>query len=151
MVTRMLNINEVAVFNEPVELTCYGLGSCIGLFVTDRTKGISGGAHIPMAQETLNSELKGASEMIDELLKGLQNLGSDLTTLRAKMAGGAQVLAQASSTGDENAVAVRRLLVAKNIYVAASDVGGQISRTARFNSVSQELSISTSEQKQYTV
>jgi chemotaxis protein CheD len=151
MIHRMLNINDVAVFNKPVELVCYGLGSCIGLFISDRVKGISGGAHIPLAQQSADGELKGANELVDEMLKSFQALGSDLTTLRAKMTGGAQVLNQPSTIGHENATVVKQLLVKKNIFVAAADVGGQISRTARFNSTSQALSISTSARKHYFV
>jgi chemotaxis protein CheD len=151
MMHRMLNINDVAVFNQPVELVCYGLGPCIGLFVSDRVKGISGGAHIPLSQKLLKSALKDANEMVDEMLKTFQYFGSDLTTLRAKMAGGASVLAQLSSIGEENTLVVRELLISKNIFVAAADVGGHASRTARFNSASQTLSISTSEKKHYFV
>jgi chemotaxis protein CheD len=151
MTKRMLNINEVAVFKEPVEMICYGLGSCVALFVSDRVKGISGGAHIFLSEKIANSELKGASELVDELLKGFQNYGSDLKTLRAKMAGGARIFDTLSSTGADNAKEILRLLVSKSIFVAASDVGGEISRTARFNSSDQSLLISTSDQKKYSV
>jgi chemotaxis protein CheD len=150
MISRMLNINEVAVTNKPVEFVCYGLSSCIALFITDNSKKISGGAHIAMPAKNPDSMLKGADELVDELLAGLKGLGSDLTTLRAKITGGAQVLST-SSMGQPNTLAVQQLLMSRNIYIAASDVGGKVSRTARFNSITQQLTISTSEPKNYTV
>lgn len=146
---RMLNINEVDVTNEPVEYTCYGLGSCIGLFVMDRMKGLSGGAHIPLPTSEAGSFL-GAKGMINDLLDAFVAEGSDLNTLRAKITGGAQVY-ESSSVGEQNAKVVLQHLVERKIYVAAADVGGKISRTARFNSSTGELEISTSEQKKYSI
>jgi chemotaxis protein CheD len=148
---RMLNINEMDVSAEPVVYTCYGLGSCIGLFLTDRTKGLSGGVHIPLPNNSAQSEWKDATYLIDELLQAFQANGSDLNTLRAKVTGGAQVYESHSLIGTQNAEVVLKQLTDRKIYIAATDVGGTISRTARYNSKSGELEISTSEQTKYSI
>ena len=148
---RMLNINEMDVSAEPVVYTCYGLGSCIGLFLTDRTKGLSGGVHIPLPHLSGPSEWKDATCLIDELLQAFQAGGSDLNTLRAKVTGGAQVYGNQGGIGTQNAEVVLKQLCDRKVYIAATDVGGTVSRTARYNSKSGELEISTSEQKKYSI
>lgn len=147
----MLTINEMEVSDQPVVFTCYGLGSCIGLFVTDRTKGLSGGVHIPLPHNSAQSEWKGATFLIDELLHTFQARGSDLNTLRAKVTGGAQVNGSHSNIGAQNAEVVLKQLKDRKVYIAATDVGGTISRTARYHSQSGELVISTSEQTEYSI
>jgi chemotaxis protein CheD len=151
MRVRMLNINEMDVSAEPVVFTCYGLGSCIGLFITDRTKGLSGGVHIPLPNNASQSEWKDATYLIDELLSTFQAWGSDLNTLRAKVTGGAQVYGSHSNIGAQNAEVVLKQLTDRKVYIAATDVGGTISRTARYHSQSGELQISTSEQTKYSI
>lgn len=151
MRVRMLNINEMDVSQEPVVYTCYGLGSCIGLFLTDRTKGISGGVHIPLPHVSGPSEWKDATCLIDQLLQAFRVLGSDLNTLRAKVTGGAQLYGSHSVIGTQNAEVVLKQLTDRKVYIAATDVGGTCSRTARFHSQSGELEISTSEQTKYSI
>ena len=151
MKKRMLNINEVDVTCNPVIYTCYGLGSCIGLFVTDRLKGLSGGAHIPLPRFSDEGEFLDATRLINELLCAFTALGSDLNCLRAKVTGGAQVYDGSINIGEQNARVVLQQLTDKKIFIAATDVGGRVSRTARFNSVTSELEISTSEQKTYCI
>jgi len=151
MKKRMLNINEVDVTQEPVIYTCYGLGSCIGLFVMDRTKGLTGGAHIPLPSASDTGEFLGASRLINELLGSFSLMGSDLHCLRAKVTGGARVYESSLNIGEQTAEMVLKKLIDLRVYIAGIDVGGKISRTARFNSVTGELKISTSEMKTYSI
>lgn len=139
------------VSNTPVEYTCYGLGSCIGLFVTDRVKGLSGGAHIPLPSALHEGVFLDASQLIEQLLSAFSLNGSDLNTLRAKVTGGAQIYAGTSDIGQQNVSIVLQTLIDKKIFIAAKDVGGLVSRTVRFTSTTGELQISTSEQKTYSI
>jgi chemotaxis protein CheD len=148
---RTLNINEVEATNLPVVYTCYGLGSCIGLFISDRRKGLTGGAHIPLPSAVHASELLDAPRLINELLESLALLGSDLTCLRAKITGGGSVYESSFNIGEQNTKAVLEKLIGTKVFIAAKDVGGNVSRTARFNSVTGELKISTSQQKTYSI
>lgn len=148
---RVLNINEMDVTSSPIVYTCYGLGSCIGLFVSDRVKKLTAGAHIPFPFSDNAEELHGANRMIDDLMHLMEVQGSDLRCLRAKLTGGAQVYPGTNNIGRQNIEAVLQMLTDRKVYVASSDVGGQISRTARFNSETGDLYISTSEQKTYCI
>jgi chemotaxis protein CheD len=148
---RVLNINDLEVTGEPVLYTCHGLGSCIALFITDRLTGISGGAHIPMPSLSNIGEFYDAYSMISAMLDSFNKMGSDLTSLSAKITGGAQLYEGVPNIGEQNADAVLHQLIMKKIFVAARDVGGREARTARFNSVTRELQISTSTQKNYCI
>jgi chemotaxis protein CheD len=132
-------------------MICVGLGSCIAVFVTDRIKKVSGGAHIPLPNGESTAELKSAGEIIDELLHKLQRKGGDVNRLRAKIAGGANVLDHTIDIGEQNASSIMELLRARKIYIAGSDLGGTVCRSVHFNSVTQELTVSTSEQNKYVI
>jgi len=151
MISKALSINEVKVCKGPVEFVCHGLGSCIGLFVTDKLRNISGGAHIPLPPGEGNADMLGADELLSELMEGFQSLGSDLANLRAKVVGGARIVSTLASCGHNNTESVISFLRTHKVYIAATDTGGYISRTARFNSVTQELTIFTSELKTYAI
>jgi chemotaxis protein CheD len=147
----MVNINEVDVSDQPVVYTCYGLGSCVGLFVSDRPKGLAGAAHIPLPNSSDAQEWLGATYLINQLMERMAHSGSDLSTLRAKVAGGACVCGGSTDIGRQNAQAVLETLTEKRVFIASMDLGGQVSRTARFNSETGELRISTSENKTYCI
>ncbi len=123
---------------------CYGLGSCIGLFVVDRLAGLSGGAHIAVPSSLDADTFSGASHLINKLLTSFQEYGSTLTGLRSKVTGGAQIYESSLNIGKQNIDSVWHELVQRKIYIAAADVGGTISRTACFNTVTEALEISTS-------
>ena len=148
---KVLHINDFEVSERPVVFTCYGLGSCIGLFLTDRRLSLSGGAHIPIPFSIGGGDFLDAAHMINGLLNKFVEMGSDLANIRAKLTGGAQVYASNLSIGEQNQQVVVDLLLRKKVFIAATDVGGSISRTARFNSLTGELEISTSEQKTYSI
>lgn len=148
----MLNISESHVTNIPLIYTCYGLGSCVGVFIIDRITKLAGGAHIGLpAKANGNIDFLSADAILERLLYGFQRLGSNLMALRAKIIGGAQVLAYSAGTGSENIRSVQSFLVTNRILITAEDVGGIIARTGRFNSNTGELFISTSEGKRYTI
>ncbi|SKC54300.1 chemotaxis protein CheD [Ohtaekwangia koreensis] len=151
MMSHILNINDIAVSAKPVELVCFGLGSCIGLFVTDRIKKVSGGVHIPLPGGTTGIDMKGADELLEQMLQKVQSKGGNLNRLRAKVTGGSSILSHENAIGEQNALSVVQLLQARKIYIAATDLGGNVSRSVRFNSVTQELIISTSTHEFYKI
>lgn len=149
---RMLNISESHVTSSPLIYTCYGLGSCVGVFIIDRITNLAGGAHIGLPANTNgNIDFLSADSILEQLLREFKRLGSNLLALRAKLIGGAQVLAFSAGTGAANIRSVQSYLIANRILITAEDVGGTIARTGRFNSNTGVLLISTSEGKRYTI
>lgn len=144
MIEHKLNIGELRVAKgEPVTYACLGLGSCIGVFLQDRTVGLSGGAHIQLPTEMKSDDGKfyGVKSAINELLNQFKNSGSTLQNLRAKISGGANVIATGCATGRQNVERVVEELVQHKVYIAAMDVGGKQSRTVRFNSETGTLTV----------
>ena len=132
-----LNIGEVKAFDIPVILTCYGLGSCIGLYLFDSLNKRGGGAHIMLANEKKQSgnelNLGFASQAIDELLKILYNFSAEQYWIRAKIIGGAKVIkTDEYNIGKENIEAVKKYLIQKGVFIASMDVGGEWVRTGKF-------------------
>lgn len=151
MRNQTLHINGTDVTFEPVIYTCFGLGSCIALFIVDRVTGLAGGAHIALPVSLDDGEFLGAMRLIDTLLTNFHKMGSNLYCLRAKVTGGAKVYDSLIDIGKQNIEAVVQQLTTRKIFLAAADVGGHLARTARFNSLTGELVISTSDRKTYTI
>ena len=143
----VLLMGEVKVFNQPVVMKCLGLGSCVGLFVKDRNTGISGGAHIFLPENILPENVNLIAT-VELLLAKMKTLGSDLSFLRAKLTGGSNVLGKSFDIGSLNITSVIDQLTRNRIYIAAQDVGGRVSRSARFDASTESLIIQVMETKQ---
>lgn len=139
-----LNIDELVVSkHEQTVYNCLGLGSCIGLFLQDRQTGISGGAHILLPQNV--------PAVIAELLRQFKALGSDLLNLRAKVAGGANVIATGYEVGSQNTSSVLEQLIQQRIYIAAQDVGGRLSRSAQFDARTGTMTVRFSQSNEFKI
>jgi chemotaxis protein CheD len=150
-----LNIGDLRVVKEEaVTFTCLGLGSCIGLFMQDRSTGLSGGAHILLPAESTASfdgKYYAVKQAVNEIIRQFRDAGSSTLNLRAKITGGAKVVTAGLDTGRLNTENVVQELVQKNVYIAAMDVGGRTSRTARFNCISGELTVRIPETNEYRI
>ena len=138
-----LNIGDVAVGKRDNSYTCFGLGSCIGLFLQDRITGISGGAHIllPQGGEVTDGKYYSVYLAIEELLRRLKSFNAGEMALRAKIAGGANVIGASLNVGQQNIDQVIGCLSAHKIFIAAMDVGGNQSRTVCFEAATGQLSV----------
>jgi chemotaxis protein CheD len=155
MRAHVLNIGEVKTDMTPSIFTCFGLGSCIGLFVQDRVSGISGGAHILLPENERANANDGrcynVNDAIDRLFSDFLKNGSSLDTVRAKFVGGANIITASGNIGERNIRSVMDHLVSSRIFIAAFDVGGHSSRTAHFHSCTGELRVRTSDTNQYKI
>ncbi|MDH5382734.1 MAG: chemotaxis protein CheD, partial [Cyclobacteriaceae bacterium] len=148
-----LNIGEVKAFKEPARLTCYGLGSCIGVFLYDFQNKVGGGAHIALSKNSSegNSEnpLQFAEEALKELLIQVDGVGIlKPTSLRAKVIGGANVMkGDGFKIGQKNIETVKKFLVQNQVFIAGLDVGGNDFRTGKFETSTGKLIVTTSTKK----
>ncbi len=147
MIEYKLNIGDVATSSGKVNYTCFGLGSCIGLFLQDRVTGFSGGAHILLPDWELSSftdaKFYNVTSALNEILSQFKTNGISTTALRAKVTGGANVISLNGKTGERNVQSIIKHLTQHKIYIAALDVGGNLSRTARFESETGKLTVKT--------
>jgi chemotaxis protein CheD len=150
MKNKVIAINETDVTSEDVIYTCFGIGSCIAIFLNDRMTGLAGGAHIPFAYD-IPGELLSAPVLLNQLLSKFKAKGSNLNSLHAKIAGGADLFQSVNGPGADNVQAIHKELAARKIYIAAEDLGGSSPRTVRFNTRTGEFTISSSKQHRLTL
>ncbi len=141
---------KVAAF--PDNLTTLGLGSCIGICIYDPSTKIAGMAHIMLPSSDAikqNSNIaKFADTAIVQLVKEMEQKGARRARFFAKIAGGAQMFAFASSSenmriGERNAESVRKILKSLSIPIKVDETGGSVGRTIEFYSDSGRLLIKT--------
>lgn len=112
------------------------LGSCIGLALYCRRSLIGGLAHIvlPESRGKQGTPAKYVDTAIPELIRRIELAGGRGGNLKAKIAGGANMLAsQAVSTiGDQNLETIQRLLRKLEIPIVAEHCGGVSGRRMTF-------------------
>jgi chemotaxis protein CheD len=133
-------------------LTALGLGSCIGLIAFCPATSWSGMAHIMLPEafpgQGAAQPGKFADTALPHLLEQIRKAGGG-SLLRFAYAGGAQVFQFGSDTGSRldvgrrNSEAVERLLREARLRSSASDVGGGLGRTLRFDPASREATVRT--------
>jgi chemotaxis protein CheD len=119
------------------QLVTLGLGSCIGLVLIDRRRGVAGLAHVVLPASGGNSEVnqfKFADHAVPELIDRVVTLGARRPLLEAVLVGGASMFAAIGSSmeiGARNEDAVRDALSANRIRVSAAATGGARGRSVR--------------------
>ena len=116
------------------ELIALGLGSCIGLTLLDRSKGVAGMAHVvlPESRDGATEPGKVADLAVPELVARLRGAGAT-GSLEAVLAGGARMFELGSELdiGARNEAAVRTALSRARIAVVAAATGGNRGRTVK--------------------
>ncbi|MFS0865082.1 chemotaxis protein CheD [Fredinandcohnia sp. 179-A 10B2 NHS] len=148
-----VGIADMNVVTAPNTIRTSGLGSCVGIIIYDATKKIAGLAHIMLPDSKLakaeNMNLaKYADLAIEELYKKIIQIGGRAHTLRAKIAGGAQMFQFQTGSdimriGPRNVEAVQTELKRLHIPLVATDVGGNSGRTIEFDPQTTMLKIRT--------
>ncbi len=134
-------------------LRTLGLGSCVGVTLYDELTKIGGMAHIMLPTSNTDKEVnlaKFANTGVPLLLNMMLELGAAKARIKAKMAGGAQMFANAHGlevirVGPRNIEAVQEALGKLNIPIVASAVGGNYGRTIELDCQTGKLGIRTAQ------
>jgi chemotaxis protein CheD len=119
-------------------LAALGLGSCIGLVITDVAAGVAGMAHVMLPDSDIATrpgpEGKYADTAVPSLIDAVCSHGAQRRRLVCAMAGGAQMFGAGSgggvlNIGQRNAVAVRAALESAGLRLRAAQTGGSSGRT----------------------
>jgi chemotaxis protein CheD len=84
-----------------------------------------------------------AKTAFEKLIEEIEKIGGNRNALRAKIVGGANLFNSGFNTGERNVSTLRKLILDNKIFLAGQDVGGNKSRTARFNTLNGDLSVSS--------
>ena len=118
-------------------LVSIGLGSCIGLALIDRTRGIAGLAHVMLPATPADGHGgtpgKFADHAVPALLEAMTRSGARRSRLEAVLVGGARMFTIGSSMdiGARNEAATREALKQHRIPVRATATSGSKGRTIR--------------------
>lgn len=131
-----VRIGKIVASRDPdEELVALGLGSCIGVVMTDPQAQVAGLAHVmlPGSSGEGATEGKFADTAVPRLLERVLALDAVRGRLQVAIAGGAAMFGSGGQLdiGARNDAAVRRALRAAGLRCHAADTGGARGRTVR--------------------
>lgn len=136
----------------PGVLTTLGLGSCVGIALYDPISKVAGLAHVMLPDSTQiknnANKAKFADSGIVKLISDMIRAGARRDSLKAKIAGGAQMFSFGSTNdimriGDRNVEATIRILNQLRIPILARHTGDTYGRTIELYSVDGKLIVKT--------
>ena len=139
----VVGMADLNVTKDPGVLTTLGLGSCVGIALYDSLNKVAGLAHIMLPDSTqFQSNLvvaKFADTATIRLVNDMVRIGAMRGSIKAKIAGGAQMFAfdsknESMRIGDRNIEAVIKNLKHLNIPLLAQDTGSNYGRTVELDS-----------------
>ncbi len=124
---------EEAVGSTPEAVITTTLGSCVAVCLWDPSNRIGGMNHIllPDSENWASLNNFGGSAM-DRLVNAILKSGANRSEFRAKVFGGAAMIAGLSDIGARNSAFVRDYLARENIPCDAESVGGRSARQVKF-------------------
>jgi len=135
-----VDISDMRVSASPDDLiVTYALGSCIAVIVHDPKRKVGGMIHymLPLSEiapeKAKDKPAMFADTGIPELFRTMYGLGCDKKDLVVKVAGGGALYDDKGlfSIGTRNYTVLRKMFWKAGVIIAAEDVGGAKSRTAR--------------------
>ncbi len=148
----LVGMAEIQVVRHVGQLTCLGLGSCIGLALLDPVAKVGGMVHVMLpesyAGKPVDKPGKFADTGVVELLRQLERAGASRARLVGAYAGGAQVFSFGSGEGrldigSRNAAAVLAQVKALGLTIRGTDTGGNLGRTVTMAVDSGEVRVRT--------
>ena len=121
------------------EIITYSLGSCIGVTIYDRKAKVGGMLHFQLPSSKSNIERAQenpflfADSGMKALVRWLRSLGSSISNVEIKMAGGAQIMddAKVFAIGKRNYAAIREVLWKNGLFIENEDIGGRHARALK--------------------
>ncbi len=148
-----VGISDLNIAHAPTTIRTSGLGSCVGIVIYDQQMKIAGLAHVMLPDSTRSRQAemnlyKYADTAIPILIDRLCDQGARVFSLKAKIAGGAQMFSFDSNSkvmriGPRNVEAVRKQLRTFRIPIIAEDIGGNNGRTIEYDPATGKLHIRT--------
>jgi chemotaxis protein CheD len=143
-----IGIAEHDLRTEPAVLETSGLGSCLGVCLYD-DEGRGGLAHcmLPSVDDASDGNGTKPAKFVDTgvetLYEGLLDLGASPGAIRAKVAGGSDMLglSDGPTVGERNVAAARAELDARDIPVVAERTNGEQGRSLAFETATGRLRV----------
>jgi len=122
-------------------MVTYALGSCVAVAAYDPVARVGGLLHFMLPSSSLNvSKARENPSMFADtglpvLFKSCYELGADKKRMIVKIAGGANIIGDASffRVGQKNLTTLRKILWRNGILLSGEDTGSNTNRTLRFH------------------
>lgn len=137
-----IGMGDLRVSDDPEDvLVTYALGSCIAVLVSDPRRRVAGMIHYMLPQSNISTERAAgnpamfADTGVPLLFQEMYRRSCVKAELIVKVAGGANVSDpnEVFAIGKRNYVVLRKMFWKTGVPIAAQDVGGTASRTARLH------------------
>jgi chemotaxis protein CheD len=158
--TGIVTVGSFAVSNsQKVTLTTFSLGSCIGVSLYDPVARAGGLLHAMLPSSSINpskaAERPGlfVDTGVAALFRACYQLGADKHRLRICVAGAAQFMDKSNffNIGLRNYQQLTEILRQHHLTMAASEVGGVVSRTMQLDIRTGEVKLKISRQDSETI
>jgi chemotaxis protein CheD len=123
---------EQAVADDETVILTTVLGSCVSACLYDPARRIGGMNHFLLPDAPERHDLRFASSAMEALRDALLARGAERSRLRAKLFGGARMLAGLPDIGSRNAASALEFLEGEGIPCSARSLGGTRGRRIRF-------------------
>lgn len=125
---------EFLVAAEPDAVLTTILGSCVSACLWDAEAGVGGMNHIvlPDAPENDLRRASAGANAMELLINGIIRRGGERGRLKAKLFGGAKMIAGLSDVGDRNGRFAVEFLSAEGIETVSTSLGGTLGRRIQF-------------------
>ena len=125
---------EFAVSAAPDAMLTTILGSCVAACLWDEAAGVGGMNHIvlPDLPETDLRLASAGTNAMELLINGIIRAGGERARLRAKLFGGARMIAGLSDVGERNAHFATGFLAREGIPCVSESLGGTAGRRVQF-------------------
>lgn len=138
----VVDIADMKVSDQPDDiLITYSLGSCLGIALYDPIARVGGLLHcmLPLSRIDQDKARNNPNMFCDtgmtQMMQKLYDMGATKKNMIVKVAGGASLLDEKKifNIGERNFIVLNKVLEVNKLKLAASDVGGTISRTVFLN------------------
>jgi chemotaxis protein CheD len=155
-----VGIADLKVGVKPERLITFSLGSCVGVSLYDPLTGVGGLLHFMLPDSSqfnnVNNPAKFGDLGIIQLFNEVKRKGARVSSLQAKLAGGAQMFIGSNEKlmldiGKRNASMARQVLNKLRIRIAAEELGGNRGRTMILDTVNGNVYIRMAGAKLYTI
>ncbi|QZY00757.1 chemotaxis protein CheD [Halobaculum rubrum] len=144
-----VGLSDAVVADDGAVLVTSGLGSCLGVALSDPSAGVGALLHamLPVADGRPGAPEKFVVDGIDATVDAMADAGADPDGVRAKIAGAAEMIefnanGTDGSVGNRNVAAAEAALSERGIVVDGTDTGGDRGRSLRFDTATGALHVS---------
>jgi chemotaxis protein CheD len=146
----VVNVGDMKIGRDGDLLVTHALGSCLGLMVFDPALRVGGLLHAMLPLSKINQQKAQANPFmfvdtgVPALFKALYELGGQKKRMIVKAAGCGNPLGinEMFKIGQRNYTVLKKLLWKNNVLLKSEDVGGNGSRTVRFDLSTGQIIIS---------